>query len=874
MDGIPDSSNDSNEATPEEEAPPRRPTDPFYTERQDFVARATRPMREAPTYLEEKSVFQLGLVGDSKDTAQLANSLRRQMSLVPQRAPMRPPTDPREPQHNNNNLAGGAQDRGAGLGDFAALPLRRHGMEPPPRRGVTRSNSHSEPRSRKPKVVVKLHRHLLDQHLLGHPSFKHTNTRTMAPPPSLSIDFFHPHFNFQNSRSMSGSTPSTFASSDGYVSGDLIPSVSTRSYTPEINSGLASIGSGLTGMIPHPLANLSQQAGAAFDQTSDDSDSDGEAPIQQVDTLLQAPMDAEVGGDDLPEPESYLALLNNPAPESPIYPSVISSIDLDVYSAASLSKADQSDNRELRNYLRARFVSYERRLETCLSHHDTNGFDEAVLDFWDEFLPNTAMIHYYDLQTAVPRTSCLDKFLSKPCPKSIGVVQCEIERIKLGAKKKGGGMKGRFFPTYEYRLFIRHQTQETEDSPAAERRDTVLMVARNRGRKEMELAGSPAVTGKKGSNNYFLYTPTLGDVCEHYGSVNEKHEDHFIPNGASNRPAQKFDNRLMGRLQSNFIGTEFQIYTPKGDQRKMATKNQPQRSCTTPIKSALNGAGSSDEEFGYDSSDTRSSGKRRSRFGRLTRRRSGANASAEPTPVTEDESSSHRRSNARAMRRSRSSGDVQEQRRTRTSRRAIANNSDSHDVRRVPPAMMEEEDGAITYTANLLGSRPRIMDVCLPKVDDRGCTGAEWKKYLDMSAADIESGTGNKMLNHLKQLQQRMDSLDQPRLTQAFANNIDPTMENDEYTPPDDFGLLALQNRPPWWNVELGSFVLNFGGRVSVASVKNFQLCDRTDQEYIMLQFGRIQGRHSFTMDFQHPLTAVQAFAIAISSLQSKISFG
>merc|ERR1712150_129202 len=97
------------------------------------------------------------------------------------------------------------------------------------------------------------------------------------------------------------------------------------------------------------------------------------------------------------------------------------------------------------------------------------------------------------------------------------------------------------------------------------------------------------------------------------------------------------------------------------------------------------------------------------------------------------------------------------------------------------------------------------------------------------------------------------------------AEVIDPTP---------DFGLLSLQNRPPWWNVELGAFVLNFGGRVSVASVKNFQLCARNDQEHIMLQFGRVQGRHSFTMDFQFPLTATQAFAIAISSLQSKISLG
>jgi tubby-related protein 1 len=104
--------------------------------------------------------------------------------------------------------------------------------------------------------------------------------------------------------------------------------------------------------------------------------------------------------------------------------------------------------------------------------------------------------------------------------------------------------------------------------------------------------------------------------------------------------------------------------------------------------------------------------------------------------------------------------------------------------------------------------------------------------------------------------------------------NQDNNAESAANVAPDDFGLYALQNRPPWWNIELGSFVLNFGGRVSVASVKNFQLCDRNDQDRIMLQFGRIQGRHSFTMDFQHPLTAVQAFSIAISSLQSKISFG
>jgi tubby-related protein 1 len=125
------------------------------------------------------------------------------------------------------------------------------------------------------------------------------------------------------------------------------------------------------------------------------------------------------------------------------------------------------------------------------------------------------------------------------------------------------------------------------------------------------------------------------------------------------------------------------------------------------------------------------------------------------------------------------------------------------------------------------------------------------------------------MLTRFRQLQERLDlRVDDDENLQGVTE--EPAVDEGG----DDFGLLVLQNRPPWWNEDLGAFVLNFGGRVSVASVKNFQLCHRNDHDYVMLQFGRIQGRHSFTMDFQYPLTAVQAFAIAISSLQSKISLG
>lgn len=37
-------------------------------------------------------------------------------------------------------------------------------------------------------------------------------------------------------------------------------------------------------------------------------------------------------------------------------------------------------------------------------------------------------------------------------------------------------------------------------------------------------------------------------------------------------------------------------------------------------------------------------------------------------------------------------------------------------------------------------------------------------------------------------------------------------------------GCVVLRNKPPRWNQSMGAYCLNFGGRVTQASVKNFQL--------------------------------------------------
>lgn len=48
-----------------------------------------------------------------------------------------------------------------------------------------------------------------------------------------------------------------------------------------------------------------------------------------------------------------------------------------------------------------------------------------------------------------------------------------------------------------------------------------------------------------------------------------------------------------------------------------------------------------------------------------------------------------------------------------------------------------------------------------------------------------------------------------------------------------------LRNKPPKWNAQLGAYCLNFKGRVTQPSVKNFQLVSEHDLDTVLLQFGK-----------------------------------
>ncbi|KAG8370053.1 hypothetical protein BUALT_Bualt14G0077600 [Buddleja alternifolia] len=91
-------------------------------------------------------------------------------------------------------------------------------------------------------------------------------------------------------------------------------------------------------------------------------------------------------------------------------------------------------------------------------------------------------------------------------------------------------------------------------------------------------------------------------------------------------------------------------------------------------------------------------------------------------------------------------------------------------------------------------------------------------------------------------------------------------------------GSLVLRNKAPRWHEQLQCWCLNFHGRVTVASVKNFQLVASPENgavgpehDKVILQFGKV-GKDMFTMDYRYPISAFQAFAICLSSFDTKIA--
>ncbi|KAG2506955.1 hypothetical protein BBO99_00009422 [Phytophthora kernoviae] len=149
------------------------------------------------------------------------------------------------------------------------------------------------------------------------------------------------------------------------------------------------------------------------------------------------------------------------------------------------------------------------------------------------------------------------------------------------------------------------------------------------------------------------------------------------------------------------------------------------------------------------------------------------------------------------------------------------------------------ELGAVQYAATF-GKSPRQMRVALPLVS---------------AVSDVDSAVDGAPSWQV-----------QPWRAANKEDTILSQVEN-----PDTARALHLINKPPVWIESLEAYCLDFGGRVAAASVKNFLLSHPDDMDKTLMLFGRTQDRQVYSMDYAHPFTPVQAFAIALSSMDSHL---
>ena len=81
--------------------------------------------------------------------------------------------------------------------------------------------------------------------------------------------------------------------------------------------------------------------------------------------------------------------------------------------------------------------------------------------------------------------------------------------------------------------------------------------------------------------------------------------------------------------------------------------------------------------------------------------------------------------------------------------------------------------------------------------------------------------------------------------------------------------LSFYENKKPHFDESLGAYTLDFDGRVTMASSKNYLLVSSHSLEEVYVRFGRIENRE-FTMDVRYPVSPLQALGISIASIITK----
>ncbi|RCV29317.1 hypothetical protein SETIT_6G003300v2 [Setaria italica] len=202
----------------------------------------------------------------------------------------------------------------------------------------------------------------------------------------------------------------------------------------------------------------------------------------------------------------------------------------------------------------------------------------------------------------------------------------------------------------------------------------------------------------------------------------------------------------------------------------------------------------------------------------------------------------------------------------------------------------------VNYELNVLGTRgPRRMNCTMHSIpasamEPEGMVPCQPKQLFLPASSSYEESFRSANTSSSSRFSVTDRSLD---FSSSRFSEVSGVIQQNEDDGQAKERPLVLRNKEPRWHEQLQCWCLNFRGRVTVASVKNFQLIaapqldavpsessqqaqpssssSASDHDKVILQFGKV-AKDMFTMDYRYPLSAFQAFTICLTSFDTKLA--
>jgi len=203
------------------------------------------------------------------------------------------------------------------------------------------------------------------------------------------------------------------------------------------------------------------------------------------------------------------------------------------------------------------------------------------------------------------------------------------------------------------------------------------------------------------------------------------------------------------------------------------------------------------------------------------------------------------------------------------------------------------ELAAVLYSQNRVGSAsgPRRMQVVLPNVEEvtvpEEVSASYFGSNQPFSPTSSAAAHSTRSLESASDIESESDSDDAQPSKRYVTKVYRPKSKTDRMISLLRKGPEAVKNKgqltfahnkEPYWLESIQAYSLDFQGRVTQPSNKNFQLELDNVHRSIAMQFGKVVAAAEmfptavYTVDVEWPLSPLQAFGICLSSCDRKLA--